>query len=83
MNPLPGEGVPDLFLTGEFQRQMDVEISGNVIDVISKDEKGPELEDKYQDIFGLGTNYKAKWLDTNLGPTVRKKISTFTGLRFT
>lgn len=82
MNPLPGLGNPDLFLTGAFYEGIGVEVGKDVFDIISKDEKGPELENKYKDIFGLGNNFKKKYLDEDLGPTVQKKISTFTGLKF-
>jgi hypothetical protein len=82
MNPLPGLGTPDLFLTGEFSRQLDAEISGNTIDIISKDDKSPELEEKYPDIFGIGTNYKQDYQDTHLAPAVIGKISKFVGLKF-
>lgn len=82
MNPLPGLGNPDLFLTGAFYEGIDVEVGKDVFDIISKDEKGPELENKYKDIFGLGNNFKKKYLDEDLGPTVQKKISNFIGLKF-
>lgn len=83
MNPLPGAGVPDLFLTGEFYRQIDAEVGKDVIDVISKDEKGPELEEKYSNIFGLGTNFKVQYLDDSLRPALQRKITTAVGLKFT
>lgn len=81
MNPLPGLGNPDLFLTGSFYDGIDVEIGSNVFDIISTDEKGPELEDKYPDILGLGSNFKKEYLD-ELKPVVMDKISNFTGLKF-
>lgn len=62
INPLPGLGTPDLKLTGEFYRQIDVEAGANVFDIISKDEKGPMLENKYPGIFGLGGPYKTEYL---------------------
>ena len=82
MNSLPGLDNPDLYLTGAFYEGIDVEVGKDVFDIISKDEKGPELENKYSDIFGLGTNFKKKYLDEDLGPTVQKKISNFIGLKF-
>ena len=82
MNALPGLGNPDLYLTGAFYEGIDVEVGKDVFDIISKDEKGPELENKYSDIFGLGNNFKKKYLDEDLGPTVKKKISNFVGLKF-
>jgi hypothetical protein len=82
MNPLPTLGTPDLFLTGEFSRQLDAELYGETIDIISKDDKSPELEDKYPDIFGIGTNYKKEYQDEHLAPAVIGKIAKFVGLKF-
>ncbi len=81
INPLPGFGVPDLRLTGEFQRLIDVEAAENVFDIISKDEKGAALENKYADIFGLGGEYKTPYLK-RLSGVIREKISTLTGLKY-
>lgn len=82
MNPLPGFGTPDLYLTGAFSQGLNVEFSSDTIDIISTDEKGPDLEHKYRDIFGLGTTFKKNYLESSLAPLVREKISTFTGLSF-
>ena len=45
--------VPDLFVTGEFYKGMDVEVSNNEYDIYSRDEKNDDLTLKYKDIFGL------------------------------
>lgn len=82
MNPLPGLGVPDLRLTGAFYEGIDVEAGKEVFDIISKDEKGPELENKYRDIFGLGGAFKNEYTKEKLEPALKKKISKFTGLKF-
>jgi hypothetical protein len=82
INPLPGLGVPDLKLTGDFYSGIDVEVGNDVFDIISEDEKGPALENKYPNIFGLGTTYKSDYLTKGLGPVVRRKITDFTGLKF-
>lgn len=82
MNPLPGLGNPDLFLTGAFYEGIDVEVGKDVFDIISKDEKGPELENKYKDIFGLGGTFKSEYTKEKLAPALKKKISKFTGLKF-
>ena len=82
MNPLPKFGTPDLHLTGSFQSQLNAIAEGEVIKIFSNDEKGPDLEKRYKNIYGLGRNYKKEYLDKDLGPTVQKKITDFTGLRF-
>lgn len=79
---IPDEGTPDLFVTGEFQRLIDVEVGTDVLDIISKDEKGPELEFKYKNIFGLSGPYKAFYLENNLGPAIQIRISKILNLNF-
>lgn len=82
LNPLPGLGTPDLKRTGAFYAGIDAEVGNGVIDIISKDEKGPALESKYPNIFGLGSSYKKEYLDRDLRPLVHKKITNFIGLKF-
>jgi hypothetical protein len=57
-------------------------VEGESIREFSNDEKGPELEKKYKNIFGLGKDFKKDYLVNNLGPSVQEKISNFTGLKF-
>ena len=82
LNELPGNGVPDLFVTGAFYAGINAEPGNDAIEIFSKDSKDPELENKYPDIFGLGNNFKNEYLQHSLKPTVQEKITTFTGLRF-
>lgn len=82
MNPIPGLGTPDLRLTGAFYAGIDMDTGKNSLDIISKDEKGPELEHKYKNIFGLGGVHKSQYLKESFGPKMRGKISKFTGLKF-
>lgn len=82
INPLPGLGTPDLRLTGAFYAGIDAEPGKDVIDIISKDEKGPALENKYSGIFGLGTTFKKQYLEDELAPAVQEKINLVTGLKF-
>ena len=54
MNPKPGFGNPDLFLTGEFQHSMNLRVEGEVFEIDSTDTKTNKLREKYGDqIFGL------------------------------
>jgi hypothetical protein len=82
MNAAPGFGTPDLLLTGAFQSQINAQLEGDTIKEFSNDQKGPMLEKKYDDIFGLGGDYKKDWLKNKLGPAVFEKITNFTGLSF-
>jgi hypothetical protein len=81
MNPLPGYGVPDLFLTGSFSEQINVKLEGETVLEFSNDEKAPQLEEKYANIFGLGSSYKKDYLSV-LRPVVNENISNFVGLSF-
>jgi len=46
-------GVPDLFLTGAFQGDMDVVVENGEYDIISWDDKNAYLQTMYDDLFGL------------------------------
>lgn len=82
LNPLPGNGIPDLFVTGAFYEGIDETVETDSLKIFSTDEKGPQLEEKYKNIFGLGKNFKNQYLTHSLRPTVMSKISDFTGLKF-
>lgn len=82
MNPIPGLGTPDLKVTGSFYRGIRADVSGDVIQVQSTDEKGKDLEAKYADIFGLGGEFKSSFLNDGLGPRIQQKITTLVGLKF-
>lgn len=81
MNPLPGFGVPDLFLKGSFSEQINVRLEGETVLEFSNDSKAPQLVEKYPDIFGLGTSFKSDYLSI-LRPVVNENISNFVGLSF-
>lgn len=46
-------GVPDLFLHGNFQGEMDVVVESGEFDIVSWDEKNAFLHTMYDDLFGL------------------------------
>ena len=46
-------GVPDLYLHGDFQGEMDVIVENGQYDIISWDEKNAYLTERYANIFGL------------------------------
>lgn len=74
MNPLPGEGNPDLHLTGAYYDGISTEVDDQKIKVYSTDEKGPELDLIYPDsLAGLGGKYKAEYL-VILQPTIVKFV---------
>lgn len=46
-------GTPDLFLTGDFQNEMDVVVENGEYDIISWDWKNAILQTMYDDLFGI------------------------------
>ena len=82
MNPAPGLGVPDLKITGAFQRSLRADLVGDTIKIESTDRKNEWLEPKYRGIFGLGGEFKSAFISQDLRPVIHSKISNFTGLKF-
>ena len=81
-NPLPGLGTPDLRFSGSFYRGLRTDVSNGIVRIESSDTKSAALESKYLLIFGLGGSFKRSFLQNNLGPAVRQKITNFIGLKF-
>lgn len=79
INSNPGLGHPDLFLTGAFYEGIEVKLSGYQITVESRDEKGPDLKEKY-DPFGLGGQYKQGFVKEFYNPNFRAIIKEQSGL---
>lgn len=80
MNPVPGLGNPDLFVTGAFTNSRRITISGNHIVTDFSDSKAPDLLQKYSDIDGLGGQYRKEFIDKNIRPTFRQIIREKTNL---
>lgn len=64
MNPAPGIGNPDYYLTGAFQSRIRAERFGEEIEVASYDEKAPYLEAR------TGHGNAEEGADLMYGPTV-------------
>lgn len=72
-----------LFDTGDFQQNIKVNRSGNVILTESLDPKNDMLVLRYgSEIFGTFGKYKSKYLDIDLRPEFKKRITAATGLKF-
>ncbi|MHB9057111.1 MAG: hypothetical protein ACYC2P_13355 [Paludibacteraceae bacterium] len=82
MNPKPGLGRPDLFLTGSFQEKMFMEVEKETFNISSKDGKTFDLVKQYgDDIFGLSIKSKSEYAKTVwLG--IKKYITAKSGLLF-
>lgn len=80
MNPLPGLGVPDLRLTGQFYKGIYTEIRGDKIITDSTDEKTQDLADKYgENIFGLNKDKKAEAVE-KIKPVLVQNMKNAMGL---
>lgn len=73
MNPLAGFGNVDLKLTGSYYKDLFVDVRSDVIAVDSSDSKAGDLEKKYGDPFGLGGEYRAKYIQA-LEPVFINKV---------
>jgi|GEM_PF-2217042 len=83
LNALPGYGNIDLRLDGPYQNKIEIKVSGEIVEERSTDEKAEYIEANYgTDMYGLGGEFKAEFLDESLEPKVQEKISEVIGLPF-
>lgn len=80
-------GYPDepikLKATGAFQAGITAKREGEVIHESSDDGKTDMLVERYgENIFGMGGSYKKQYQDEHLRPSLNKKITAATGLKF-
>lgn len=70
MNPLPGFGNPDFYVTGAFYEAIRGEVSGGVVGIHSYDSKAPYLEDRdgADNIYGLTFDNQAEYIQEDMGP---------------
>lgn len=81
MNPLPGEGVPDLKLTGAFYSGINVQVTPDTFKTESTDNKAPDLEKKYgEQILGLDKENKSAYMQDDLKPVFVRNIRNAIGL---
>jgi hypothetical protein len=80
MNAIPGFGVPDLRLTGDFYKGIYTEVRGDKLIIDSVDEKTQDLADKYgETIFGLNKVTKKEAIK-DIKPLFLNKIRNAIGL---
>jgi hypothetical protein len=77
MNPLPGFGNPDFYLTGAFHRQIQAERVGDIVGVHSYDSKAPKLEDRdgADNIYGMGEEHHNEYVREDLSPVYYQEIA--------
>lgn len=67
--------------TGSFYAGMSIIVTADQVLSGSGDEKSAKLQEKYgTEIFGLGGEFKAGYVNTALRPVFRQKIEAATGL---
>jgi hypothetical protein len=79
MNPGPGLGNPDLYVTGAYFGGIKTNVQGLSLHIESSDAKGPELETKYKP-YGLGGGYKQEFIRGIYRPNFRKQVRLKTGV---
>jgi hypothetical protein len=83
MNPVPGLGTPDLFVTGDFYNSIkeDVSSSKYSFTIEGTDEKAPKLELKYgNEIYALNDQNKEYYANEILKPYIVTKLKNELGL---
>jgi hypothetical protein len=69
--------------TGAFYQGIYAQVSVDRLEIGSNDGKTTALMNKYgAEIFGLSDTFKREYLRENLGPVLRQKITSLTGLKF-
>lgn len=83
LNPLPGFGIPDLKLSGDFYKGFVVEVNEEIYNITSRDPKTGRLYSLFgPDIFGLTEENKGLYSQGILGNAIRDFITAKTGLLF-
>lgn len=84
INPLPGFGIPDLELSGQFYSGFYATVKGTKIEFGSTDSKTGKLTKQYgKNIFGLTTDNVDEYATETLRPKVVEYVEKITGLKAT
>lgn len=83
MNPAPGEGTPDFFLTGAMYDETEAEIEGEEIVIESSVDYAKYNEERWGDaeIWGLSPINHNEFVFEQLQPIIIEKVSEQTGLK--
>lgn len=81
MNALPGNGTPDLRLTGAFYNSIQVDIGGQDVEFLATDSKSESLTEKYGDeVLGMSEKQHNYLIEEPLFITFIGLIKEKTGL---
>jgi len=83
MNPAPGEGTPDFFLTGAMYDETEAEVDGDELVIESRVEYAKYNEERWGDaeIWGLTSSNHNEFVFQQLQPIIIEKVSQQTGLQ--
>lgn len=83
LNPKPGYGIPDLFVTGEFYNSIQIKVNPSqfTFTIFSENSKAPKLERKYgQNIYGLNEENKQYFGNEIIRPKIVAEFKKQIGL---
>lgn len=81
LNPKPGLGNPDLFVTGGFYKGIGVVVTRDTYTVESNSDNAPQLELKYgSEIYGLTQQNQAIYCEETLQPAIVTALVAAIGL---
>lgn len=71
------KGIPNLYINGAFYMSLSVEVAGSSVMMGSSFPDADDIESKFtKNIFGLGGQYKSKYITVTLQPLVFQKLIT-------
>lgn len=73
-HPTRKKGVPNLFITGPYHRSLDFAIQGQTLVPLSNFPAALKIQEKFDDIRGLGGTFKLIYLKEHVRPTMMKEI---------
>lgn len=81
-NPRRSQDTPNLFINGFYYRSRLLSIADGKINFNSNWSEGNSIDDKYQNINGLGGIYKIDFVNTFLRPVFGAQMQSQIGIKF-
>jgi hypothetical protein len=76
------KGIPNLFINGYYYASLRIRVTDSAIIFSSNWLEEPEIENKYgNEIYGLGDDFKEKYVERYLRPDFKKLMESATGLK--
>lgn len=82
MNPAPGEGTPDFYLTGSLYEQTEAEVQGDELVIGSPVDYMAQLEGRWgpEELWGLTEENHEEFVHQDLAPLIIERVSELTGM---